>query len=88
MRLAMVLWPGYSPDQAAIAEHGSGKALAVHLGITSSNPARWISDHRRRIKNPWNPETRASLRGAFFVSIGLAVDTDASPVRTSTELQI
>ena len=35
---------------AAIAEHGSGKALAVHLGNTSSNPARWISDHRRRIK--------------------------------------
>lgn len=34
----------------AIAEHGSGKALALHLGNTSSNPARWISDHRRRIK--------------------------------------
>ena len=40
----------FSQMNAAIAEHGSGKALAVHLGNTSSNPARWISDHRRRIK--------------------------------------
>ena len=41
---------GLEAMNAAIAEHGSGKALAVHLGNTSSNPARWISDHRRRIK--------------------------------------
>ena len=41
---------GLEAMEAAIAEHGSGKALAVHLGNTSSNPARWISDHRRRIK--------------------------------------
>lgn len=41
---------GLDAMEAAIAEHGSGKALAVHLGNTSSNPARWISDHRRRIK--------------------------------------
>ena len=41
---------GLEAMNAAIAEHGSGKALAVHLSNTSSNPARWISDHRRRIK--------------------------------------
>ena len=33
---------GLEAMNAAIAEHGSGKALAVHLGNTSSNPARWI----------------------------------------------
>ena len=41
---------GLEAMNAAIAEHGSGKALTVHLGNTSSNPSRWITDHRRRIK--------------------------------------
>ena len=41
---------GMKAINAAIAEHGSGKALALHLGNTSSNPAGWISDHRRKIK--------------------------------------
>ena len=41
---------GLKAINAAIAEHGSTKSLALHLGKTSSNPARWISDHRRKIK--------------------------------------
>ena len=36
--------------EQAIAEHGSGVALGRHLGNTSKNPSRWISDHRKRIK--------------------------------------
>ena len=41
---------GLEALEQAMAEHGSGVALGQHLGNTSKNPSRWISDHRKRIK--------------------------------------
>ena len=51
----MVLWPGCSPDQAAIAEHGNGKALAVHLGNRQHQQQPCTVDLRPPAADPKGP---------------------------------
>ena len=86
VRLAMVLWPGCSPDQAAIAEH-AWKGVGGASGQHQQQPDGGSQTTSCESKRPWT-ETEGSCGGASFVSIGLAVSTDASPLGASTELQI
>ena len=41
---------GLEAIRSAIGEHGSGAALGRHLGNTSKNPSRWITNHLAQIK--------------------------------------
>ena len=48
---------GLEALETAMADHGSGAALGRHLGNTSKNPSRWITNHRALIKEALPPES-------------------------------